>query len=89
MRRGQERKSTSFSFLECIWLWPGVDSESVKDINVISKHHTQLVIICAHGMGRQESRETNGFGSGNFTVVTGIVTLKQNGVVLLNDVAPG
>lgn len=42
----------------------------------------------AHGMGRQESRETNGFGSGNFTVVTGIVTLNQNGVALPNDLAP-
>lgn len=67
---------------------PGAFSESVKDVHAISKHCSRLVIMWAHGMGRQESRETNGFGSGNFTVVTGIVTLNQNGVALPNDLAP-
>lgn len=43
----------------------------------------------SHGTGWQKSRERNDFGSGKFSVITGIVTLNQNRVALPNDMAPG
>lgn len=43
----------------------------------------------SHGTGWQKSRERNDFGSGKFSVITGIVTLNQNRVALPNDIAPG